>query len=128
MGSIRRCLKFFFAEGNSWRCPYFVDDVCESGDGESDVSDEEESESNDDSSQSGEEEGESSEDDEVDRYLLAVFPIRSGLDPDSIRAVDPEPDPHSKSGSGSRRSKRSTKIEKFEKFHVLKCWMFSFEG
>jgi hypothetical protein len=84
---------------------HFVDDICLSGDGESDVSDEEESESNDDSSQSGEEEEESSGDDEVDRYLLAVFPIQSGLDPDSIRSVDLEPDPHSESGSGSRRSK-----------------------
>ncbi len=49
---------------------YFVDVVCRSGDGESDVSDEEESESNDDSSQSGEEEEESSGEDEVHRYLL----------------------------------------------------------
>jgi hypothetical protein len=58
---------------------YFVDDIWLSGDGESDVSDEEESESNDDSSQSGEEEeGESSGDDEVHRYLLEVFRIRIG--------------------------------------------------
>jgi hypothetical protein len=86
---------------------YFVDDIGLSGDGESDVSDEEESESNDDSSQSGEEEeGESSEDDEVDRYLHVVFLIRSGLDPDSIRSGDPEPD----SESGSRRSKSGLQI------------------
>jgi hypothetical protein len=46
--------------------------------------------------------------------------FRSGLDPESIRSVDPE--------SGSRRAKLPTKIENVEKFHVLKCWMFSFEG
>jgi hypothetical protein len=66
---------------------YFVDDICLSGDGESDVSDEEESESNDDSSQSGEEEEESSGEDEVDRYLLAVFPIQSGFNQGSGSGV-----------------------------------------
>ncbi len=75
-------LNFFLADENSWNSAYFVDDVGGSGDGESDVSDEEESESNDDSSQSGEEEGESSDDDEVelDIYLQC---FRSG--PDWIR-------------------------------------------
>jgi hypothetical protein len=31
------------------------------------------------------------------------------------------------SGSGSRRAKMTTKVEKIMKFHVLKCWMFSVE-
>jgi hypothetical protein len=41
-------------------------------------------------------------------------------DPDSIRSVDPD----------QEGQKCSTKIEKkkLKKFHVLKCWMFSFEG
>jgi hypothetical protein len=39
-------------------------------------------------------------------------------------------DPHRfwSAGSGSRRAKRPTKIEKVKKFHILKRWMFSFEG
>jgi hypothetical protein len=40
----------------------------------------------------------------------------SGLNPDSIRSVDPDPDP------GGQKRKRN------KKFNVLKCWMFSFEG
>jgi hypothetical protein len=41
--------------------------------------------------------------------------------------VDPYPD--SESGSGSRRLKITNKIRKIiKKFHVLKGWMFSFEG
>ncbi len=33
------------------------------------------------------------------------------------------------SGSGSRRAKMThKKVEKIKKFHVLKCWMFSFES
>jgi hypothetical protein len=50
--------------------------------------------------------------------------------PDSIRSVDPDPDSELGSGSRSRsrRAKRPTKMEKVQKFHVLKCWMFSFEG
>jgi hypothetical protein len=30
-------------------------------------------------------------------------------------------------GSGSKSAKMTTKIEEVKKFHVLKCWMFSFE-
>jgi hypothetical protein len=81
---------------------YFVDDICLSGDGESDVSDEEESESNDDSSQSGEEEGESSEDDEVELDIYSQC-FRSGPDWiriqsgqwiwSRIRIRNPDPDP-----------------------------------
>jgi hypothetical protein len=53
----------------------------------------------------------------------------SGLDPDSIRSVDPDPDPFSESGSGSRRAKMIHKSrKKIKKFHVLKCWMFCFES
>jgi hypothetical protein len=37
-----------------------------------------------------------------------------GLDPDSIMSVDPYPDP------GRQNN--------LQKFHVLKCWMFSFES
>jgi len=47
----------------------------------------------------------------------------SVLDPYSIGPVDPDPDPYSESGSGSRRAKWPTKVEKI---HVLKCWMASF--
>jgi hypothetical protein len=38
------------------------------------------------------------------------FGSGSGLDPDSIRSVDP--DPYSESGSGSRRAKMTQKVEK----------------
>ncbi len=31
-------------------------------------------------------------------------------------------------GSGSGRARHPKKIEKVKKFHILKCWMFSFEG
>jgi hypothetical protein len=57
-----------------------------------------------------------------------------------------DPDPYSESGSGSRRAKMTHKSRKNEeiscfevldvlfselkakKFHVLKCWMFSFQS
>jgi hypothetical protein len=49
----------------------------------------------------------------------------SGLDPDSIGSVDPDPD----SESGSRRAKITHKSrKKIVKVHVLKCWMASFES
>ncbi len=41
----------------------------------------------------------------------------SGMDPDSIRSVDPNPG----------EQKWPTKMEKVKKFNGLKCWMFSFE-
>jgi hypothetical protein len=50
----------------------------------------------------------------------------SGLDPDQSglwilnRNQNPDPDPGGQ--------KWPTKIEKNMKFHVLKCWTFSFEG
>ncbi len=47
-------------------------------------------------------------------------------DPDSIGSMDPDLGPYSKSGSGSRRAKMTQKSGKINKFHVLKCWMFSF--
>jgi hypothetical protein len=51
----------------------------------------------------------------------------SGLDPDSIGSFDP--DSESGSGSGSRRAKMTHKSRNiFLKFHVLKCWMASFES
>jgi hypothetical protein len=37
-----------------------------------------------------------------------------GLDPDSIRSVDSDPDPYSESGSGSRRAKITHKNRKSE--------------
>jgi hypothetical protein len=40
----------------------------------------------------------------------------SELDPDSIRS----------GGSGSRRATITQKNKKVKKFHVLKCWMFTF--
>jgi hypothetical protein len=41
--------------------------------------------------------------------------------------VDPNPD--SQSGCGSRRAKMTQKnIKQLNKFHLLKCGMFSFEG
>jgi hypothetical protein len=54
----------------------------------------------------------------------AVFPSfgrGSGLDPASIRSVDPDLD--LESGSISRRAKmiHKIKIEKVKKFHVLEC-------
>ncbi len=49
----------------------------------------------------------------------------SELNPDSIGSVDPDP----YSGSGSRMAKITHKSrKKIKKFHVLKCWMFSFES
>ncbi len=41
---------------------------------------------------------------------------------DSVGSVDPDP----YSESGSRKAKMTNKKNK--KFHVLKCWMFSFES
>jgi hypothetical protein len=54
-----------------------------------------------------------------------VYAACSVLDPDSHESVDfglldPDPDP------GGQKS--STKAEKVQKFNVLKCGMFSFEG
>ncbi len=48
------------------------------------------------------------------------FGSRSGLDPDSLRSVDPYPDPGGQ--------KWPTKTKKVRKLNVLKCLMFSFEG
>jgi hypothetical protein len=45
--------------------------------------------------------------------------------PDSMGSLDPYQDPDSQSGSG--RAKWPSKIEKMNKFHFLKCQMFSFE-
>ncbi len=53
----------------------------------------------------------------------------SVLDPYSIGSLDPDPDPYSESGSGSRRAKLTHKSRKIlVKVHVLKCWMASFES
>jgi hypothetical protein len=41
-----------------------------------------------------------------------------------MRSVDPDPE----SGSVSRRAKMTHNNNKVKKFHVLKCWMLSFEG
>jgi hypothetical protein len=59
---------------------------------------------------------------------MPYFKNNSVSYPDSIRSVDPYPDSEYGSGSGSRRAKMTHKIEKINKFHVLKCWMISFEG
>ncbi len=56
-------------------------------------------------------------------------PVGSNSKPDSIRSLDPYPD--LEYGSGSRRAKMTHKnkqILTIKKFHVLKCWMFSFKG
>jgi hypothetical protein len=50
----------------------------------------------------------------------------SGLDPDSIRSVDP--DPNSESGSGSRRAKMTHKSRIFFLKFMLKSWMPSVES
>jgi hypothetical protein len=57
------------------------------------------------------------------------------MDPDSIRSMDPYPDPYSESGSGigiwiqpSRRTKVTLKIEKKIGNFILQSWMFFFEG
>jgi hypothetical protein len=39
-----------------------------------------------------------------------------------------DPDPHTNANPDLGGQKLSTKIEKSIDFHVLKCWMFSFEG
>ncbi len=46
--------------------------------------------------------------------------LESGLDPDSIRSMDPD--------LGSGGQKWPSNIEKSLECHVLKCWMVSFEG
>jgi hypothetical protein len=56
-----------------------------------------------------------------------MFRTRNRLVLDSIRPVDPDPD--SKSESGSRMAKMSYKTrKKVKKYHVLNSWIFSFEG
>ncbi len=60
--------------------------------------------------------------------IKQCFGSGSGLDPDSIRSVDPDPDTYSESGSGEGGQKLPRKVEKIKKFHVLKCWFFSFES
>jgi hypothetical protein len=52
------------------------------------------------------------------------------MDPHKFELLDPDPDPHTNcgSGSGSRRAKMTPKNRKGQNFHLLKCWMFSFEG
>jgi hypothetical protein len=65
------------------------------------------------------------------RHLTAGFGIRIRMDPHQFELLDPDPDPHSNcgSGSGSRRAKMTHKNrKKVQNFHVLRCWMFSFEG
>ncbi len=53
----------------------------------------------------------------------------SVLDPYSIGSLDPDPDPYSEYGSGSRRAKMPQKSRQYlVKVHVLKCWMASFEN
>jgi hypothetical protein len=54
------------------------------------------------------------------------LPRGSVSDPDSTRPVDP--DPASESGSRYRRATMTHKNRKSFKFHVSKCWIFSFEG
>jgi hypothetical protein len=59
----------------------------------------------------------------TEHHLPQGFGSGSGLDPDSIGPVDPDPD------SGSRRAKITHKSrKKFVKVHVFKCWMASFES
>jgi hypothetical protein len=58
-------------------------------------------------------------------YWNQYLGFGSGLDPDSIRSVDPYPD--LESGSRSRQ-KMTQKNKKIKKFHVLECWIVSFEG
>jgi hypothetical protein len=55
--------------------------------------------------------------------------IRFRMDPHEFELLDPDLDHHSKYESGSRRAKMAHKNrKKVKNFHVLKCWMFSFEG
>jgi hypothetical protein len=54
----------------------------------------------------------------IDRQALHQI-YRWEPDPDWIRSVDPDPE---------GQKWWTTKIEKVKKFHVLKFWMFSFEG
>jgi hypothetical protein len=49
-------------------------------------------------------------------------------DQDSIRSVDPDPDPIRIPDPDLGGQKCPTKVEKIKKFHVLNCWMFSFES
>jgi hypothetical protein len=47
----------------------------------------------------------------------------SELDPDSIRSMDPDPVFGIRIQEGKNDQQKKKKIKKF---HVLKCWMFSF--
>jgi hypothetical protein len=47
------------------------------------------------------------------RGWIQGFGSGSVLDPDSIRSVDPVPDPYSESGFGSRRAKITYEVEIF---------------
>jgi hypothetical protein len=72
------------------------------------------------------------------KFVCRALTSVSDPDPDWIQigsgfnqvrgSVSPYPYPDSESGSGSRRAKMTHKSRKIKKFHVLKCWMFSFEG
>ncbi len=50
------------------------------------------------------------------------FAGASVADPDSIRSVDPDPDP------GGKKLPTKIKNKKLKQSQVLHCWMFSFEG
>jgi hypothetical protein len=53
----------------------------------------------------------------------------SPADPESIRSVGPDLDPNRirNPDPDPGGQKLATKVEKIKKFHVLKCWMLSFE-
>ncbi len=56
------------------------------------------------------------------------FGSGSGLDTDTIRSVDTDPDLEYGSRSASRRAKMTNKnLKKVKNFHVFTCWIFSFE-
>jgi hypothetical protein len=57
--------------------------------------------------------------------FLAGFRIRIRMNPHSFELLDP--DPHTNCGSGSSRAKMTQKNLKKNNFHLLKCWMFSFD-
>ncbi len=50
----------------------------------------------------------------------------SGSNPDSIRSVEPDPEPDT--DPDPERQHYPQIFKKVKKCHVLKCWMFSFEG
>ncbi len=60
--------------------------------------------------------------------VLVLLDVCSVSDPDSVGSVDPDSEPDPDPGGQKMTHKNDPqKLKFFYKFHVLKCWMFSFK-